>query len=164
PRARPEPAARWLLYASGVVALVLTIVPLPPLLALARPAWLALVLIYWAMFAPRQTGLAVAFVGGLLLDTLYQTPLGEHALALVLTMYLPLKFHLQLRVFPWHRLTATVLGLLIVYEFVLFWINGIAGLTTSPADYWLPVVTGTVIWPLIFLLLDAVRLRAGATT
>jgi rod shape-determining protein MreD len=57
-------------------------------------------------------------------------------------------------------MTATVFALLALYQFLLFWINGVAGLHTDAVSYWGPVITGTVLWPFISMVFGGVRYRA----
>jgi len=70
------------------------------------------------------------------------------------------RFHLLMRVFPLSQLTGTVFALLALYQFLLFWINGVAGVSASTVTYWGPVVTGTLIWPFLHMFLSGVRYRA----
>lgn len=143
-----------------IVALMLSIVPLPDWASPYRPDWVALTLIYWSIALPRGYSVGTAWVLGILLDIAYGTLLGQHALALALVTYLTVKFHLQLRVFPVSQMTATVLALLALYQFILFWINGIAGIYPDAVTYWGPVVTGTLLWPVVSLVFGGVRYRA----
>jgi rod shape-determining protein MreD len=78
-------------------------------------------------------------------------------------VYITVKFHLQIRVFPVLQLTATVFAMLAVYQFILFWINGVAGINSPAVTYWGPVLTGTVVWPLLSMVYANVRYstRAG---
>ena len=57
-----------------------------------------------------------------------------------------------------------VFALLALYQFLLFWINGVAGITTSATTYWGPVITGTLMWPLVMLFFGRVRYRANHGT
>ncbi|MEM8984224.1 MAG: rod shape-determining protein MreD [Pseudomonadota bacterium] len=152
-------SAIWRIAGSLIVALALTVVPLPDFLRAARPDWVALVVIYWSVFAPQRLPFWAIALVGLALDALYGTLLGLHALALVVMAFPALRLHLQLRVFSWAQLAAAAVLLVIVYEFVLFWSNGIAGLSTRGVDYWLPVVTSAVAWPFVLYILDAVIAR-----
>jgi rod shape-determining protein MreD len=88
--------------------------------------------------------------------------LGQHALALCLTIYVSVKFHLQLRQFPPLQLTATIFAMLALYQFILFWINGVVGINPPAVVYWGPVIGGTVIWPVLSLILSGLRERARA--
>ena len=82
--------------------------------------------------------------------------------ALSLVVYLTAKFHLRLRVFPASQMALTVLAMLAVYRFVLFWINGIAGVDAASASYWGPVITGAALWPVAAAVLGSLPYRAGA--
>jgi rod shape-determining protein MreD len=137
----------WFVSVLGLaLTLVLAVVPLPDAVAPLRPDWVAVVLVYWSLTAPRHFSLLTAFWMGLALDTLSGALLGQNALALLLIVYLAEKFHLRLRVFPVSQLAIAVLLLLGLYEFVLFWIDGVAGRTVPLVERWLPPLTGTVVW------------------
>ena len=142
-----------------IVALLLTMMPLPRSIDSFRPDWLALIMIFWAFSLPRSYGVGVAWIMGIILDVAQGALLGQHALALCLIVYLTVKFHLLMRVFPLIQLTATVFALLALYQFLLFWINGVANVTAPPATYWGPVVSGTLLWPLLFSFLNGIRYR-----
>jgi len=131
---------------SIIAALMLAIAPMPEWAEAFRPNWVALTLIYWAMHQPGTYGIGSAWVIGLILDVAQGTLLGQHALALSLVIYVTVKFHLQFRQFPALQLTATVFALLAINQFILFWINGVAGFNAPAVNYWGPVVSGTLIW------------------
>ena len=140
-----------------LVGFLLMIMPLPTRAEPFRPDWLALVLIFWAMSAPRSYSVGIAWMLGIVLDGAQGTLLGQHALALCVIVYITVKFHLLMRVFPLLQLTATVFALLALYQFLLFWINGVAGVSASAVDYWGPVVSGTIIWPILSTFLSGLR-------
>lgn len=145
-----------------VLALLLTIVPLPDAVSPFRPDWVALTLIYLILNLPRTWGVGSAWMIGIVLDVARGTLLGQHALALCFVAYLTVRFHLQLRQFPLSQLTATVFALLALYQFILFWINGVAGVHANATTYWGPVLSGTVVWPLLAMLLASLHQRGGA--
>lgn len=142
-----------------VVALMLMVVPLPDWAAPFRPDWIALTLVYWAMMLPRTWSVGSAWLIGIVLDVAQGTILGQHALALCLIVFITVRFHLLMRVFPMQQLTATVFAILALYQFILFWINGVAGVDVPAVDYWGPVITGTLLWPFVLIVLRGVRLR-----
>jgi rod shape-determining protein MreD len=153
---------RWPVWLCLLAALLLSIVPLPALLEAFRPDWVALTLIYWALVFPRVFGLLTAWASGLLLDVAQGTLLGQHALALTVMIYFPLRFHLRLRVFPIWQLSATVMALLALYQFILFWINGTAGVASDLIDYWGSVITGALVWPPLMLFFNGMRQQMTA--
>jgi rod shape-determining protein MreD len=140
-----------------LMALALTAVPLPAGIAAFRPEWVPLILIFWSLLAPERFSLLTAFWMGLLLDTLSGALLGQHALALVVVVYLTIRFHLRIRVFPVWQLSMTVVLLLVIYEFVLFWVDGVAGRTVPLQERWAPLLSSAIVWPLIIGYLDRYR-------
>lgn len=146
---------------SMVVGLMLAIAPLPEWAEPFRPDWITLTLIYWAMTFPLSYSIGIAWIAGLVLDVAHGTLLGQHALAMSIVIYVTVKFHLQLRQFPLLQVMGTVFALLAFYQFILFWINGVAGIAAPSIAYWGPVVSGTIIWPLLSVFLMGVRQRVG---
>jgi rod shape-determining protein MreD len=137
----------WLTAAvSLALMLALAVVPLPPLIAAFRPDWVAVILLYWSLAAPRRFSLLTAFWMGLALDALNGALLGQHALALVVVVYAAERFYLRVRMFPVSQLAITVLILLALYEFILFWLDGIAGRSVPLVERWLPPLIGTLVW------------------
>jgi rod shape-determining protein MreD len=143
-----------------LVGLMLSIMPLPDWLATFRPDWLALLVIFWAMQLPRTWSVGTAWLIGIILDVAYGTLLGQNAVALCVIVFITVRFHLLMRVFPLSQLTATVFALLALYQFILFWINGVAAITAPAINYWGPVVAGTLIWPFLYMFLSGIRYRA----
>ncbi|MDH3747126.1 MAG: rod shape-determining protein MreD [Gammaproteobacteria bacterium] len=144
---------------SIIVALALTMLPLPRVIEVFRPNWVALIMIFWALSVPRSYSVGIAWVVGIVLDVSHGTLLGQYALALCVVVYIVVRFHLLMRVFPPLQLTATVFALIALYQFLLFWINGVAGITAPAIVYWAPVLTSAILWPLIFTLLSGVSFR-----
>jgi rod shape-determining protein MreD len=143
-------------------ALVFAVVPLPDGIASFRPSWVAVTLLYWGLVAPQRYGLATAFLSGLALDTLTGALLGQHALALIVIVYLAQRFYLRLRAFPTSQLALTVAVLLGLYEFLLFWIDGVTGRTVPVTARWAPILTSTLLWLLVWSLSDGSRREAPA--
>jgi len=147
---------------SLVLTLALVAVPLPDSVAPLRPDWVAVVLLYWSLMAPRHFSLLTAFWMGIALDTLSGALLGQNALALLVVVYLAEKFHLRLRVFPLSQLAITVFLLLGLYEFILFWIDGMAGRSVPLVERWVPPLTGTLVWVLLYMMFDRREREAPA--
>ena len=147
---------------SLVLTLALAVVPLPAAIAPFRPDWVAVVLLFWSLTAPRRFSLLTAFWMGVVLDTLTGSLLGQHAFALLVVVYLAEHFHLRIRVFPISQLALTVLILLGLYEFILFWIDGVAGRTVPVIERWAPPLTGTLVWLVLLAFFDRGRREASA--
>ncbi len=147
----------WLIVLSIVLALVLSILPLPTALEPFRPQWTALVLIYWALALPGRVGVGIAWVVGLLQDVLLATLLGAHALAFALGVFLTLQLYQRIRNFPIWQQAVTVLIVLLLMRVVLLWIRGLMGEPVIDWAFWLPALTSTLAWPPLFWLLRALR-------
>lgn len=144
---------------TSAIALLLTIVPLPDVLGYGRPDWLLLLVIYWSLNAPMLAGLTYAWICGLILDALVGTLLGQHALAFVVTAAAAQHFQLRIRVFPVLHQAFVVLMLVALYQFILFWIDGIVGTAVTSWLRWLPAMVGALLWPVLVAVLDTSNRR-----
>lgn len=155
-----RPSRRLPVIITFIVGLMLAIMPLPDSLQAFRPDWLALLVIFWAMQLPRTWSVGYAWIIGIVLDVSYGTLLGQHALALCLVAFVTVRFHLLMRVFPLSQLSLTVFALLALYQFMLFWTNGVVGISAPAVTYWGPVIVSTLLWPLAYMFLSGVRYRS----
>ena len=146
-----------IIFLSIIVALMLMALPMPDWAAIWRPAWVALVIIYWCMALPSRVGILVAWFSGVLLDVLAGTLLGQHALALSVVAFLTLQFCRQVRVLPLWQQGMTVFGLVFVHQVLVLWINGIQGMPVPVFAYWASPLISMVLWPWIFIVLRDIR-------
>lgn len=137
------------------LALVLTLVELPDVVAFARPALVPMVAFYWALRLPRHFGLLGGWVLGLILDVVMGTPLGQHALALAIGCYVLLKLSDLLEDYPAWQQTFALIPVFTVYEFILFWADGLIGHSVEPLWRWAPVLTSVLLWPFVAMALSA---------
>lgn len=145
-RERDPLLAVWLTALSG---LVLSIAPLNYWLGLFRPQFAALVVLYWSIMSPRSGGILLGFVCGMMLDVFSGSLLGEHALALSLMAYLGIRLNLLLRAKPLFQQSLFVLAALVLYELVLWAIDGWSGHGLSTPLRWLAALSGALIWPIL---------------
>ncbi|RPI12748.1 MAG: rod shape-determining protein MreD [Lysobacterales bacterium] len=160
-RMKPGNFTRRLLYWASVAAgLVLAIVPLPAWLDVVRPDLALLAILYWILTSPRIAGLGYAWLAGLFLDVLRGMTLGQHALGFLVVAFLAHRLQLRMRMFPILHQAASVMLLLGVYHFVIFWTDGLTGHGYTGWNRWLPVLTGALLWPLIVAAGDSVTRRS----
>lgn len=136
-----------------LLAMVFMILPLPEAVRLARPEWVLMTLIYWAMALPNRVSIGVAWLTGLLMDVMLGSELGVLAFAYALAIFLIARFHLQLRQYPLWQQALTILT-------VVFIVNIVYALFSDALINWqvvLPAVTSTVLWPLMYALLRKTR-------
>ena len=134
---------------SLLIAFLLTMIKFPSWAAWFCPAFVPLLVIYWTIALPHQVSLGTAWFLGILMDVVNGTLLGEHALALVLISYLSLKVYRQFRMFPIWQQAGSVAILIGLYQFILFWIQGLIGQLVDIRLFWLPILTSSLLWPLL---------------
>jgi rod shape-determining protein MreD len=139
---------RLTIFTTSLIALLLTVAPLPTWGAIVRPAFLVLAVLYWSIMIPR-VGLMLAFVGGLAIDVFQGSLLGEHAFALVFVSYLGIRLNLLVRAKPLFEQSLFVFAALMVYEFLLWVIDGWSGHPLTTPARWVHTLTGGLIWPLV---------------
>lgn len=132
-----------------VLALAASVVPLPDAIELFRPDFVALTVLWFCLLSPRLLGLTYAWGAGLALDGFKGVLLGQHALTLTIIAYLASKLRLQVRAFPPLQQSAVILALLWLHEFLLFWLDGVAGHPVTDWRRWLSVPVSAACWPLV---------------
>ncbi len=153
-----RPRRGWIMPVSIVLALLLGLLPLPDLLQPLRPYWLALIVAYWVIEAPDSAGLGFAFIVGIIADLMFGGLLGEQALRLVIMTFILQRFRARLRFFPMSQ-QALAIGVLLLNDRVVASAVHLAlGEPTLPWNYWWAPVLGMLLWPPLFVMLDALRL------
>lgn len=151
--ARMQEAPRGVMFFTAIVALTLTVLPLPSWMAIARPAFLVLTVLYWSIGNPRAGGLALGFFAGIALDVFHGAVLGQHALALSFVTYIAVREHQKIRSKPVFQQCLIVFAALAVYEFIVFAIDGWSGHAVTTPVRWLHAFTGALLWPLAMAVL-----------
>ena len=142
---------------SILIALVLTLLPLPSNIEPYRPEWLLLFLIFWVVRKPETYGLGVVWILGLVLDVIRGALLGQHALGFIISCYLCQQFHQRAHLFSMPQ-QCILIPLTLLPHFILsYLVYGILDQAPNGWHYWLPIVSSTLIWPLISILLGGWR-------
>lgn len=141
-----------------IVAMCLRIAPWSHTLELYNPDWILLVLMYWSVALPERIGIFYAWTYGLLTDVLTGQLFGQHALAYSLVIYACLKLHKRLRQYALLQQVLFVFSGLLLAQLIVFFIKNLQHLVQFNSDFWLPILTGTLCWPLVYKVLNYVRL------
>jgi len=144
---------------SFIVAIMLTAMPLPEWAINWRPAWVAMVLIYWCMALPHRVGIGVGWLLGILLDVLQGTLLGQNAIGLTILAFLTLKSHQRVRMYPLVQQALVICLFVLAYQLFSLWVRGIMGVPPRSWTYWMPAFTSMVLWPWLFIILRDLRRR-----
>jgi rod shape-determining protein MreD len=154
-RARHDFAVFWVLISLSWVFLL---VPFPESIAAGKPWLLGLVIAFFTLESPDGIGLGVAFGVGLVADAFNGALLGEQALRLVVMVYVIRRFRFRLRFFPLWQQTAAMGAVFLNDLFLSMWVRSALGnYGIPPLRFFLPALVGTVMWPVMFVLLDRLR-------
>jgi rod shape-determining protein MreD len=151
------PQGYWVILLSLLAAYVLAVLPLGSLLAWARPEWLLLAVVYWAIALPQRVGLFTAVVAGLGMDVLEGAVLGQNVLALALVTLLARLLYQRMRVFSLAQQSFTVFLLAGLHQLVCQWIQNLEGAGARSFLFLLPALTSALFWPPVLLTLRGLR-------
>lgn len=154
---------RLAIMLSILVALILSILPLPALIMPFRPDWLLLTLTYWVIALPHRANVGTALVSGLLLDLLLGSVMGVHALALVVTVYIAASQFQRMRNYSVWQQAFVVAALAILSKLLVFWAAYMNQDIQLDYHYFWSIISSMVLWPWVFLLLRKCRRQFALT-
>lgn len=149
--ARREP--RWAVTFTLLIGLILNVLPLPDWLAVVRPSFIALVIIYWGIYAPHAGGIFGPFVAGLALDVFKGDVLGQNALAAITVAYIAMSLHQRLRNQTLVQQSLFVFAVLTLNEGIIWAIEGWSGHAVATPWRWIQPMIGGMLWPFVALML-----------
>ena len=155
--ARREP--RWAVTFTLLLALIAQVIPLPDWLSVVRPAFVALVIIYWSIYAPHAGGIFAPWLAGIALDVFKGEVLAQNALAIALIAYVTMSLHQRLRNQTLVQQSLFVFLMLMVNEVVVWGIEGWSGHSVASSWRWIQPMIGAMLWPFIALLVGRTHTR-----
>jgi rod shape-determining protein MreD len=155
--ARREP--RWAVTLTLLLALIAQVIPLPEWLSVVRPAFVALVIIYWSIYAPHAGGIFAPWLAGIALDVFTSEVLAQNALAMALIAYITMSLHQRLRNQTLVQQSLFVFVMLALNEVVVWGIEGWSGHSAASAWRWIQPMVGAMLWPFIALLVGRTHTR-----
>lgn len=158
-----KPHNRWVMGASYLVALLLSVFPLFYEARWLRPEFLALFVIFWAMRMPQQISMLWVFVAGCWLDILEGVVLGQHALTLVVVAYMALQGHQRIQHYVVWQQSLVIMVIIAVHQLMDNWVHSFQGGASPDFDFLMPAFTSALLWPLIYTGLDRLRSRFRVT-
>ncbi|WP_043309159.1 rod shape-determining protein MreD [Pseudomonas sp. ML96] len=149
----------WVIWASLILALLLSVAPMPQFMEVGRPLWVALFLSYWALALPHRIGMVSAWCLGLVQDVLFGTLLGQNALILTLIIFLVLSLQRRLQMFPMWQQSLVLLVVLGIAQLVQLWLNALTGNRPPTLAFVLPALISALLWPWVFAILRGLQQR-----
>jgi rod shape-determining protein MreD len=155
---RPEeellrPARSWFIVLTLFLALVLNLLPWQGLSLLLRPDFVALILLFWCINQPRKVGLFAAWLLGLAMDVGDASLFGQHAFAYTLAAYAAHFLCRRIQRFTLWQQAMHVVIVLLATQLVMLLVRYVAGSAMPGWVYFLPSLSGAVLWPGLTLLL-----------
>ncbi len=132
---------------SIVIAFALTILPIRDEWELFKPEWLALTFIHWGLVSPKKSSLILAWFVGLLVDSLYGSIIGQHALGFTILLFMTLRMRSGLLLDSIIQQLFLIFLVLGTYLLINLWILGITGNSPAGWGYWIAVLSSLIIWP-----------------
>lgn len=149
----------WAVSLSTLVALALMIVPVPQPLFYFWPDWIALVIVYWALYTPEKVGPVVGFIIGVLLEVLFVRKFGVEGLGLATLAFLVNYANQQLNVLSIWQQTIVIAMFIALFKLITGWLYGLVGDFTITFEYWYSLLGCILVWPFMCILLHELRRR-----
>lgn len=148
---------RILLLLSLLLGLLLTVYPLGDIGRWWRPEFVVLLAIYWVIAKPQELGPFIMWLLGLLQDLIEGTLLGQHALGLVLVVYICLLSYQRLRNYALWQQSTWVFVLVGIHQLFGNWAYSLTGNAAQNLSFLLPALSSALCWPLLVTGLNRLR-------
>lgn len=156
--ARPEeilkPAKPWFIVLTLALAFLANTLPTSGIALALKPDFVALLLLYWCINAPRYVGVGVAWTLGLVMDVVDATLFGQHALAYAVLAYAAEFFRRRVLRFPLWQQAVQVAALLLGCAALVLVVRMIGGAPLPRWTYAVPAVVGALLWPPLSVVLQ----------
>jgi rod shape-determining protein MreD len=148
---------RLVIAATLLVALLLSVIPVPLWAQWGRPAMVAMVLIYWVIALPERIGIGVAWLVGLFQDIVEGAQLGQNAIALAIITYIALILYQRMRMYTPLQQAGVIFVLIGLNQLLCHWVKTLTGTVSPNMLFLLPALVSALLWPLLSLLLRELR-------
>lgn len=150
---KTQQSSLTVIYGSFLLALLLTVFPLGTWLNHARPEWVCLVLIYWALYEPMRVGVLSAWCVGLILDGFEGTVLGQNAFAFACVVYICGNVYQRAQMYAVWQMAMLVFVLIGIKQMLSHWFSSIETQAVPSLTFLIPALTSAILWPLLVLIL-----------
>lgn len=144
----PQLNLYFIVALSFLVALVLSVYPLPMDMRWWRPEFVLVVAIYWIFFMPLTVSFTLLCALGLFQDLLEGVPFGQHSLGLVIVAYICILSYQRVRNFSIWRQSGWIFVLVGIAQLTDNWVQGMAGRPLSGVQFLYPALTSALLWPM----------------
>lgn len=142
------------LFLAAILALALTILPLPELLSGLRPSWVLILILYLQFFIPESFNLVFLIIIGMALDVLLSTVLGEHVFALSVVAWIASSKTRRFRLFNMSQQMALIGFFCLLYQMLILMIDASLGYHYSFLMSLGSTLITILLWPWVRLVAD----------
>lgn len=156
-QAQADDKGGFTIIVTFVIAILMSAIPFPDFIAVFKPDWVAMVLVYWVMAVPNRVGVFSAAILGIFLDVLEGSLLGVNVLSLAVVAFLIQILYHRLRLFPRWKQAVNVAVIIGIHRLIVFLLMGLVENINGSFSYWLPLLSTVILWPWVFIVLRDVR-------
>jgi rod shape-determining protein MreD len=139
------------IYLSLLLAFICILLPWAGFSLKLRPDFLLLVIIFWLIRAPNFCNIGTAWFVGLFMDLATGGTFGQYALAYTVTAFFAVMYQRRLVLYSGTQQLFYVFLLLIISQITLLILKIFGGAQFSGWIYFLPSVTGVLLWRIAVL-------------
>lgn len=140
-----------------VVALVLTIIPLPSVFSMVRPAWVLLIILYTQCFFERYFKIFITFLIGLYVDVLTGAMMGQHVFALLVTTWFVSSRIQRFRYYSMAHQLCLIAVFSLIYQLNMYLVDALLGHAVFIWQILVVPFTTVLFWPWLCVLIPAGR-------
>ncbi|WP_419420611.1 rod shape-determining protein MreD [Legionella sp. D16C41] len=137
-----------------IVALCLTIIPMPSLLIGIKPPWVLLLILYMQFYLPEHFNLFILILLGLVLDALLSTVIGEHTLALSLITWIASSKARRFYFFSIGQQMTLVGFFCFLYQLIMITLDAFLGFHINFVPVIINTILSILLWPWLRLIAD----------
>lgn len=130
-----------------IAALLINLLPWSGWWLLAKPDFVALVVLYWCIQQPRKVGFASAWLLGIVMDVAEGSLLGQHALAYSVLAFAGIVLHRRVLMFTMRDQILHVLVLLLLNDVMVLAVRMLAGAGFPGVTYFIGSLVAAALWP-----------------
>jgi rod shape-determining protein MreD len=136
-----------------IVALMVNLLPWSGPWLVAKPDFVALIVLYWCIQQPRKLGFAAAWLMGLMMDVAVGSLLGQHALAYSVLAFAGIVLHRRVLMFTMKNQILHVIPILLLNDLIVLVIRKLAGADFPGFGYFVGSLIAGALWPVMCFLL-----------
>lgn len=140
---------------SFIVALCLSMLPMPNFMYWLRPCWVTLLLIYWVVRTPNKVGVFSGFAVGISLDLLRGSLIGSMGFTLSIVAYFTTLLRFRLRQTNFGVQLFIILALVGIEQIISLLIQLLFNEIIINFSYVIPTLVSVAVWPFLYIVLRA---------